>query len=119
MKFVYLSDTICSSNPELITTIFKTNIETYPEITFGAHLHSTPHTIAEKVIAAYEAGCRRFDGAIRGFGGCPMAKDDLVGNMATEVMIDTLEQQFGLSLGLNKPALDEAMLLSNSVFPLH
>ncbi|WP_226389061.1 hydroxymethylglutaryl-CoA lyase [Penaeicola halotolerans] len=119
VKIVSLSDTIGSSNPDLISAIFKDNIEAYPNITFGAHLHSTPHTIAEKVIAAYEAGCRRFDGAIRGFGGCPMAKDDLVGNMATEVMVATLEDQFGLSLGLDKKALGEAMLLSNSVFPLH
>ena len=78
-----LSDTIGSSTPEVIDYLFKGLIMAYPNIEFGAHLHTTPTTWHEKVDAAYQAGCRRFDGAIQGFGGCPMAKDELTGNMPT------------------------------------
>jgi len=82
-----LSDTIGTSTPEDITYLFSNLIPKYPHIEFGAHLHSTPDTWFEKTDAAYKAGCRRFDGAIKGFGGCPMAKDDLTGNMPTEKML--------------------------------
>ncbi len=82
-----LSDTIGTSTPEDITYLFSNLIPKYPNIEFGAHLHSTPDTWFEKTNAAYQAGCRRFDGAIKGFGGCPMAKDDLTGNMPTEKML--------------------------------
>ncbi|PQJ32105.1 hydroxymethylglutaryl-CoA lyase [Nonlabens arenilitoris] len=87
VKILSLSDTIGSSDPETITYLFSNLIPKYPEIEFGAHLHTTPTTWHEKVDAAYRAGCRRFDGAIQGFGGCPMAKDDLTGNMPTEKMV--------------------------------
>lgn len=87
VKILSLSDTIGTSNPEIITYLFKELIPKYPEIEFGAHLHTTPDSWHEKVHAAYESGCRRFDGAIQGFGGCPMAKDDLTGNMPTEKML--------------------------------
>ncbi len=87
VKILSLSDTIGSSDPETITYLFSNLIPKYPEIEFGAHLHTTPTTWHEKVDAAYKAGCRRFDGAIQGFGGCPMAKDDLTGNMPTEKMV--------------------------------
>lgn len=82
-----LSDTVGTSRPEDITYLFSQLIPKYPEIEFGAHLHTTPTTWFEKVDAAYNAGCRRFDGAIQGFGGCPMAKDDLTGNMPTEKLL--------------------------------
>ncbi|MCZ8169566.1 MAG: hydroxymethylglutaryl-CoA lyase [Flavobacterium sp.] len=82
-----LSDTIGSSTPEVITYLFSNLIPKYPNVEFGAHLHTTPDKWYEKVDAAYKAGCRRFDGAIQGFGGCPMAKDDLTGNMPTEKML--------------------------------
>lgn len=82
-----LSDTIGTSTPEDITYLFSNLIPKYPNIEFGAHLHSTPDTWFEKTNAAYQAGCRRFDGAIKGFGGCPTAKDDLTGNMPTEKML--------------------------------
>lgn len=81
-----LSDTIGSSTPKVIDYLFSNLITKYPEIEFGAHLHTTPTTWHEKIDAAYKAGCRRFDGAIQGFGGCPMAKDELTGNMPTEKM---------------------------------
>jgi hydroxymethylglutaryl-CoA lyase len=82
-----LSDTVGSSTPENIDYLFKNLIPLYSNIEFGAHLHTTPATWFEKVDAAYNAGCNRFDGAIQGFGGCPMAKDELTGNMPTEKLL--------------------------------
>lgn len=82
-----LSDTVGTSTPEQIDYLFSNLIPKYPHIEFGAHLHTTPSKWHEKVDAAYKAGCRRFDGAIQGFGGCPMAKDELTGNMPTEKML--------------------------------
>ena len=87
-----LSDTIGSSTPEVIHHLFSNLIPKYPEIEFGAHLHTTPARWKEKVAAAHKAGCRRFDGAIQGFGGCPMAKDELTGNMPTEKMLSYFTQ---------------------------
>ncbi|MCB0383417.1 MAG: hydroxymethylglutaryl-CoA lyase [Psychroserpens sp.] len=87
VKILSLSDTIGSSNPESIDYLFSNLIPKYPDIEFGAHLHTTPTTWFEKVDAAYKAGCLRFDGAIQGFGGCPMAKDELTGNMPTEKLL--------------------------------
>jgi hydroxymethylglutaryl-CoA lyase len=87
VKIVSLSDTIGSSNPESIHYLFSNLIPQYPDIEFGAHLHTTTNSWFEKVDAAYKAGCRRFDGAIQGFGGCPMAKDELIGNMPTEKLL--------------------------------
>ncbi len=87
VKILSLSDTIGSSTPEAITYLFSNLIPQYPNIEFGAHLHTTPDKWHEKVDAAFRAGCRRFDGAIQGFGGCPMAKDDLTGNMPTERLL--------------------------------
>lgn len=87
VKILSLSDTVGSSDPETITYLFSNLIPKYPAIEFGAHLHTTPTSWHEKVDAAYKAGCRRFDGAIQGFGGCPMAKDELTGNMPTEKLL--------------------------------
>ena len=87
VKIISLSDTVGTSNAQNIDYLFSNLIPKYPEIEFGAHLHTTPTTWHEKVDAAYKAGCRRFDGAIQGFGGCPMAKDELTGNMPTEKLI--------------------------------
>lgn len=87
VKIVSLSDTIGSSTPEVIEYLFSNLIPKYPKIEFGAHLHTTPSKWHEKVDAAFKAGCRRFDGAVQGFGGCPMAKDELTGNMPTEKML--------------------------------
>jgi hydroxymethylglutaryl-CoA lyase len=87
VKILSLSDTIGSSTPDVIDYLYSNLIPKYPDIEFGAHLHTTPSSWHEKVDAAYKAGCRRFDGAIQGFGGCPMAKDELTGNMPTEKMV--------------------------------
>jgi hydroxymethylglutaryl-CoA lyase len=87
VKILSLSDTVGSSTPDVIDYLFSNLIPKYPNIEFGAHLHTTPDKWFEKIDAAYKAGCKRFDGAIQGFGGCPMATDDLTGNMPTERML--------------------------------
>jgi len=87
VKILSLSDTVGSSTPDVISYLFSNLIPKYPNIEFGAHLHTTLDKWHEKVDAAYKAGCIRFDGAIQGFGGCPMAKDDLTGNMPTEKLL--------------------------------
>lgn len=93
VKILSLSDTIGSSTPEVIDYLFSNLIPEYPSIEFGAHLHTTPDKWFEKVNAAYKAGCVRFDGAIMGFGGCPMAKDELTGNMPTEKLVSYFTAQ--------------------------
>ncbi|WP_298148783.1 hydroxymethylglutaryl-CoA lyase [Flavobacterium sp.] len=93
IKIISLSDTIGSSTPEIITYLFGKLIPMYPNIEFGAHLHTTFDKWFEKVDAAYKAGCLRFDGAIQGFGGCPMAKDELTGNMPTEKLLSYFTAQ--------------------------
>lgn len=93
VKIISLSDTVGSSTPEVITHLFSNLIPKYPHIEFGAHLHTTPDKWFEKIDAAYHAGCRRFDGAIQGFGGCPMATDSLTGNMPTEKLLSYFTAQ--------------------------
>jgi hydroxymethylglutaryl-CoA lyase len=100
IKILSLSDTIGSSNPENINYLFSHLIPKYPMIEFGAHLHTTPTTWFEKVDAAYKAGCRRFDGAIQGFGGCPMAKDELTGNMPTEQLLKYFKSDQNIDLNM-------------------
>ena len=93
VKILSLSDTVGSSTPDVISYLFSNLIPKYPQIEFGAHLHTTPDKWHEKVDAAFKAGCTRFDGAIQGFGGCPMAKDDLTGNMPTEKLLSYFTTQ--------------------------
>ncbi len=93
IKILSLSDTVGSSTPEVIHNLFSILIPKYPEIEFGAHLHTTPDKWFEKIDAAYKSGCRRFDGAIQGFGGCPMATDTLTGNMPTEKLLSYFTAQ--------------------------
>lgn len=118
IKILSLSDTIGVSNPESISYLFSNLIPAYPTIEFGAHLHTTPDTWHEKVDAAYQNGCRRFDSAMRGFGGCPMAKDKLTGNMATENMLYFFEKN-KIEHGLDTGLFAEAMDMVNDVFPEH
>ena len=87
VKILSLSDTVGVAKGATISYLFSNLIPLYPNIEFGAHLHSNPSSWFEKVDAAYTAGCLRFDGAIKGYGGCPMAKDELTGNMPTEKLI--------------------------------
>jgi len=109
---VALSDTIGVSNPTNIAPLFSTLIKEYPTIEFGAHFHTTPDKWEEKVESAYQNGCRRFDAALKGYGGCPMAKDDLVGNMPTEKLIT----YFTEDLRLNKLELEKSLALCSIVF---
>ncbi|MDC9723540.1 MAG: hydroxymethylglutaryl-CoA lyase [Urechidicola sp.] len=93
VKILSLSDTVGVADGKTISYLFSHLIPQYPSIEFGAHLHTTPTTWFEKVDAAYKAGCNRFDGAIKGYGGCPMAKDDLTGNMPTEKLLSYFTEQ--------------------------
>lgn len=115
VKILALSDTIGVSTKETISPLFSQLIPEFSEVTFGAHLHTTPTTWNEKVLAAYESGCTRFDTAIQGFGGCPMAKDELTGNMPTEKMISFLNEQKEVS-GLNALAFESAYNKALEVF---
>lgn len=115
IKIISLADTIGVSDKENISYLYSNLIKEYPKIEFGAHLHSNPNTSVDKLRAAYEAGCRRFDGALNGYGGCPMAKDELVGNIATEVMISYFETE-NLDLGINSEALAQALRSASALF---
>ena len=116
IEILALSDTIGTSNGESITNLFSTLIPHLPNVTFGAHLHTTPFSWKEKMEAAYNAGCRRFDGAIKGFGGCPMAADDLTGNMATENIISFLDE-VNAETKIDKELFSKSMAISSRVFP--
>lgn len=114
VKILSLSDTVGSSTPDVISYLFSQLIPQYPEIEFGAHLHTTPDKWFEKIDAAYKAGCRRFDGAIQGFGGCPMATDQLTGNMPTEKLLSyfTAQKEYsGMSPMSFESAYNEASKL--------
>lgn len=115
VKIISLSDTIGSSTPEVIDYLFKNLIPQYPHIEFGAHLHTTPHKWFEKLDAAYQAGCRRFDGAIQGFGGCPMAKDELVGNMPTEKLLSYFTSK-KVDANLNALSFESAYNEASKIF---
>ena len=118
IRIVALSDTIGASTAATITPLFSALIPAFPGIEFGAHLHTTPTTWREKVSAAHHAGCRRFDGAIGGIGGCPMATDELTGNMATENLLAFLAES-GLDAGLDKAAFGRARAAAAAVFAFH
>ena len=115
IKIISLSDTIGIANPTKIAYLFKHLIPTFPNIEFGAHLHTTPNTWQEKIVAAYENGCKRFDGAMKGFGGCPMANDELTGNMPTENMFSYFNN-LNFSTGLNELEFINSLQLANQVF---
>jgi len=110
-----ISDTIGTANPDLIRDVFSILYEDFPDLKIGSHFHTTPDTWREKVAAAYESGCKRFDGAIKGYGGCPMAKDDLTGNMPTEMMLGYFHEQ-GVETGLDMDAFAESMVIANTIF---
>ncbi len=115
IRIFAMSDTIGSSNKENITDLFTKIIPAFADAEIGAHLHSTPETRLEKIAATYEAGCRRFDAAIHGIGGCPMAKEELTGNLATESLIDYLDG-LKVDLKLNRQALSEAYSQASVLF---
>jgi hydroxymethylglutaryl-CoA lyase len=115
VKILSLSDTVGSSTPEIITYLFSELITKYPSIEFGAHLHTTTTKWKEKVSAAYLAGCRRFDGAIQGFGGCPMAKDDLTGNLPTEKILSYFAAE-KVNTNVNSISFENAYKEASKIF---
>ena len=117
VKILSLSDTIGSSTPKTIAYLFSNLILAFPDIEFGAHLHTTSMSWFEKVDTAFTSGCRRFDGAIQGFGGCPMAKDELTGNMPTENLISYFSKQKSLS-DFNPMNFEIAYMEASNVFNL-
>ena len=115
IEIISLSDTVGQAVPEDITYLYSTLIPTFPAIEFGAHFHTHPNRGYEKLKAAFDAGCRRFDGAIHGFGGCPMASDALVGNMPTEKVITFLNER-GIDTGLCMTSFESAMNKTKELF---
>lgn len=115
IEILALSDTIGISNPDNINYIFSNLTKDFSKIEFGVHLHSTPATAEEKISVAYESGCRRFDAAIKGLGGCPMAADDLTGNIATETILAYFDKE-KIAAGLDLAAFNQAYAGSSKVF---
>lgn len=116
IRIFSLSDTIGCSNPQNISYLFGNLIPAYPDAEFGAHLHTQPHNWREKIEAAWRNGCRRYDGALRGYGGCPMAKDDLTGNMATENLVFFFDDVHA-DLRLDRSAFGRGLAMVDRVFP--
>lgn len=115
VKVISLSDTIGVSNKDSIKSLFDKVLNEIENVEIGAHMHTTPTTWMEKVEAAYNAGCKRFDGALRGYGGCPMAKDELTGNMPTEMMVEYFGNT-NVDLSLNSDEFASALQMSSEVF---
>lgn len=110
-----LSDTIGAATPELVKDVFSVVTREFDNIQISAHLHTLPENAQALTQAAYEGGCRYFEGAVKGFGGCPMAKDDLTGNMPTEQMLDWFELN-QVETGVHKEAFSQAYVTSSTVF---
>lgn len=113
IRSISLADTVGVATPELINRVVCAVMRDYGEFDIGVHLHSTREEAARKVLAAYDAGCRRFDSALGGLGGCPFAQDALVGNIPTEVVLETLEER-GVKLPIGK-GLDNATKMNASI----
>lgn len=116
VKILSMSDTIGSSSPKTIEWIFKELIPAFPNVEIGAHLHTTPDKWEEKIDTSIVNNCLRFDSAIKGYGGCPMAKDDLTGNMPTENLISYLNKH-NIEHGLNEEAFAKCMQMADTIFP--
>lgn len=116
IKIFSLSDTVGVSNPQSISYLFSNLIPAYPHLDIGAHLHTQPHNWREKIHAAYTNGCSRFDAAMKGFGGCPMAKDDLTGNMATENLVSYFSET-NVPLDIDYQQFIRSLSQANDVFP--
>jgi hydroxymethylglutaryl-CoA lyase len=114
VRTVSLADTIGTASPELIGSVFNEVKSCVAGVELGVHLHSRPDGAAEKVLAAYEAGCRRFDSALTGLGGCPFAGDDLVGNIPTEIVMHTLAGK-GADTGLSAQSLESVLSLTHQI----
>lgn len=115
IKIISMADTVGVAKPENIEYIFGNLVPEFKDVEIGAHFHSTVDKWEEKIIAAYKSGCKRFDSAMNGIGGCPMAKDDLVGNIATENIIGWAERN-NVPLDLNEEALNASMIRAGEIF---
>ncbi len=115
IDIIAMADTVGVANPETINYIYKNLIPEFPQVEIGAHFHSTPNTWEEKIQAAYDNGCVRFDSSIKGIGGCPMAEDELVGNIATENILQWADKK-NISLKLNRDEFAKAMIMAGEVF---
>lgn len=115
IKIISMADTVGLAEPSRISSILNNFIPQYSNIEIGVHLHSTPVNWQQKIDAALQAGCKRFDGALKGIGGCPMANDDLVGNINTEWMINYFKS-LSLLPELNEDALQKALYLADEIF---
>ena len=115
IRTIALADTVGVAKPETITQLFSTLVPQYPDVTIGAHFHSTPDAWQEKLDTAWDAGCRRFDSAIGGIGGCPMAKEDLVGNIATENLLRWADTR-RIETGISREAFAEAQRIAREIF---
>lgn len=110
-----LSDTIGAATPDIVYDVFKNVVGSFPDLTISAHLHAIREQAAGLTEAAFNGGCRYFEGAIKGYGGCPMAKDDLTGNMPTEIMLDWF-QSHEIETGVGQSAFTKALVTSSTVF---
>ncbi len=115
IKTISLADTVGIAKPEQVYSMTRYLIELLPEAEIGVHLHSRPDNWREKLDAAINAGCKRFDGALKGIGGCPMANDELVGNMNMEWMIQYFEQKNLLS-NINRDQLEKSIQTAEQIF---
>jgi hydroxymethylglutaryl-CoA lyase len=118
IKTFMLSDTVGVAEPNIISYLFSTLIPSFPDLEIGAHLHTAPHNWKMKVDAAFQNGCRRFDAAIKGYGGCPMAKDDLIGNMATENLVNYFSPE-QLGQGFKLAEFETSLREANHLFPTY
>src|SRR5665811_1801492 len=115
IKIISMADTVGLATPAQVSSILNKLIPQYPEIEIGIHLHSTETNWKQKIDAALQAGCKRFDGALKGIGGCPMANDELVGNMNTELLIPYFEEK-NLLPAINKNALNHSLFIADKIF---
>lgn len=115
IRYFALADTVALAHPDLIRRVFQRVLPAFPELQIGAHLHVTPHNWQQNLQAAFESGCRRFDSALGGYGGCPMAADQLTGNLATEQLIEYLESQ-SVPLSINQEWLQKARQMVAEIF---
>jgi len=115
VRIIALSDTVGVAKPEDISSMFSALIPAMSSVEFGAHLHCTPENWPVKTQAAWQAGCRRFDGALKGYGGCPMAEDELVGNLQMELFVQDLTKR-GINTGLDLQMLDRAVREAGEIF---
>jgi len=114
VRTISLADTVGTATPEEVASVYRAAKKAASEVTIGVHLHSRPDRAAEKVLAAYEAGCRRFDGALTGLGGCPFAGDQLVGNIPTEAVLITLAAR-GVATGIDTRSLAMACAMTGDL----